>query len=240
LTEFVESLSGSLTEIGIDFTKEQLDQSQKYHDLLLEWNSKMNLTSIKEPREIAIKHFTDSVISLKYINIKRDERLIDVGTGAGFPGLPIKIFFPEIRLVLLDSLAKRCAFLEKIKDSLGLKNVLVIQGRAEDKGKDPEFREKFTLVTARAVTNLSVLAEYCLPFLKVNGCFFALKGPEVLEEVEKGKNAIITMGGSVKEVKHYKLPFLGDSRSLVLVEKKKPTPEKYPRKAGIPGKNPIC
>ncbi|MEL7567596.1 MAG: 16S rRNA (guanine(527)-N(7))-methyltransferase RsmG, partial [Dehalobacterium sp.] len=167
MTEFVESLSGGLEEIGFDFTEEQLDKCQKYHDLLMEWNSKINLTAIKDQKEIAIKHFIDSIMCLKYVNINSNENLIDVGSGAGFPGLPIKIFFPAIRLVLLDSLAKRCIFLEKIIDKLELKDVSVVQGRAEDKGKDPEFREKFALATARAVTNLPVLAEYCLPFLKI-------------------------------------------------------------------------
>lgn len=239
MTAFLESLSLGLKESQISFTKEQLNQCQKYHDLLMQWNEKINLTSIQIPDEIAIKHFIDSLLCVKYLTSNNDDQLIDVGTGAGFPGLPIKIFLPRIRLVLLDSLAKRCRFLRELNSSLGLNEVSIIQGRAEDKGKDPMFREQFNLVTARAVTNLAVLAEYCLPFLKVGGYFFALKGPEVQDEVERGVNAINTMGGLIKDIKYYQLPFSGDPRSLVLIEKVRSTPEKYPRKAGIPGKQPI-
>lgn len=239
MTDFMEALSGGLTESEIPFTEQHLIRCQKYHDLLLEWNQKMNLTSIEDSREIAIKHFIDSLWCVKYLNIPAAASLIDVGTGAGFPGLPVKIFFPHIKLVLLDSLEKRCKFLAEAVKMLELENITIIHGRAEEKGKEKAFREQFSLVTARAVTSLPVLAEYCLPLLHVGGYFFALKGPDIQEEVKKGEKAIQTMGGEFRETHYYRLPLSGDPRSLVVVEKIKPTPEKYPRKPGVPAKQPL-
>lgn len=239
MTDFIEYLSQGLTESHINFTEEQVIRCQKYHDLLLEWNKKINLTAIEDAKEVAVKHFIDSLLCLKYIEINNNANLIDIGTGAGFPGLPLKIFLPDLKLSLLDSLAKRCHFLSEVVAALQLQFVAVIHGRAEDQGKENELREKFSLVTARAVTALPVLAEYCLPYLKIGGCFFALKGPEIQEEVKKGEKAIKIMGGTVREIKHYQLPIINDQRSLVIIEKTCATPEKYPRRAGLPEKKPI-
>ncbi|HHT62701.1 MAG: 16S rRNA (guanine(527)-N(7))-methyltransferase RsmG [Bacillota bacterium] len=239
MTEFQNFLAQGLKESGIDYSDDILVKCQKFYDLLLLWNQKINLTSLKDPKDIAVKHFVDSLICLKQVSFHQDDNLMDVGTGAGFPGVPIKIFLSGMKLTLLDSLEKRCRFLSNLVKTLELKQVDIIHGRAEDKGRETSYREQFSLVTARAVTALPILAEYCLPFLKVGGCFFALKGGEVHEEVEKGRKAIEIMGGEVAEIKYYRLPLLNDARSLVIVKKTCPTPGKYPRKAGIPSKKPI-
>ncbi|MGI6685420.1 MAG: 16S rRNA (guanine(527)-N(7))-methyltransferase RsmG [Bacillota bacterium] len=239
MTDFLDYLSQGLREIELNISQEQLTQCLKYHDLLLEWNQKINLTSIEDDQEIAIKHFIDSLICLKHITMSNEDKIIDVGTGAGFPGLPIKILMPGIKLGLLDSLEKRCRFLENIVSALELNQVDVIHGRAEDLGKDPAYREQFSFVTARAVTALPVLAEYCLPFVKIGGYFLALKGPEIDEEVNKGEKAVQTMGGRIQEIKFYQLPLLGDARSLIIIKKVISTPDKYPRKTGVPTKKPI-
>lgn len=239
MTDFLRVLAQGLREIGLDYREENLIKSQDYHDLLLYWNQKINLTAIEDSSEMAIKHFIDSLIPLMHVKINKDDRLIDVGTGAGFPGVPLKIFVPGLRLSLLDSLAKRCRFLSELVSCLKLEHVEVMHGRAEDKAREKNYRENFDLVTARAVTSLPVLAEYCLPFIKVGGCFFALKGGDLKDELEMGAKAVKTLGGEVTEVKTYQLPLIGDARSLVIIGKIAPTPEKYPRKAGIPAKKPL-
>jgi len=236
---FREVLIKCLEEIDLPLEEHQLSQCETYHDLLLTWNQKINLTAIEDAQEIAVKHFVDSLICAKYLDHPAQDTCIDVGTGAGFPGIPIKILLPEMRLTLLDSLAKRCQFLHTVVSSLALKETSVVHGRAEEKGKEPAFREQFFLATARAVSSLPVLAEYCLPFLRVGGIFFALKGPEVEEEVKKGAKAVAALGGKLREIKHYRLPSSGDRRSLVIMEKVSPTPAKYPRKPGMPEKKPL-
>ncbi len=236
---FLEVLTRCLDELDIKLGDRQLSQCEKYYLLLIDWNQRMNLTSLKDPQEIAIKHFIDSLICMKYVNIHDKSRLIDIGTGAGFPGIPIKIFFPEMKVVLLDSLAKRCQFLKAVVETLNLNHVTVIHGRAEEMAKNSDLREKFSLATARAVTNLSVLAEYCLPFVEKEGWFFALKGPGVEDELNQAENAIVTLGGRLQAVKYYQLPLSEDQRSIILVQKKQMTPDKYPRKPGIPEKKPI-
>lgn len=171
MTEFQNFLAQGLKESGIDYSDDILVKCQKFYDLLLLWNQKINLTSLKDPKDIAVKHFVDSLICLKQVSFHQDDNLMDVGTGAGFPGVPIKIFLPGMKLTLLDSLEKRCRFLSNLVKTLELKQVDIIHGRAEDKGRETSYREQFSLVTARAVTALPILAEYCLPFLKVGGCF---------------------------------------------------------------------
>ncbi|MEN3005474.1 16S rRNA (guanine(527)-N(7))-methyltransferase RsmG [Dehalobacterium formicoaceticum] len=239
MNEFYDFLSRGLESMEIDFTSAQLDQCHKYYQILLDWNRKMNLTAIVEEKEVALKHFLDSLMVFKFIPMKGQDHLIDIGTGAGFPGLPLKIFSPKMEVVLLDSLAKRCSFLTEVVRELGLKKVQVIHGRAEDYGRQEKYREKFTLVTARAVTSLPVLLEYCLPFSKIGGIFFALKGPDINEEIEKSMVGIDLLGGMIKDIKHYQLPISGDDRSLIVIEKIKETSNKYPRKAGTPEKHPL-
>lgn len=239
MSDFTGYLSQGLKLLEIDYTQEQLAQCARYYHLLIDWNRKMNLTAITEEKEVAVKHFLDSLMVLKFISLKPKERLIDIGTGAGFPGLPLKIFRPDLDVVLLDSLAKRCHFLTAVQSELGLDRVEIIHGRAEEFGRKMGYREEFSLVFARAVTSLPVLLEYCLPFLKIGGVFFALKGPDINSEIENSSSGLDILGGKLIEKHFYQLPLLGDDRSLVMIQKIKNTPEKYPRKAGIPEKRPL-
>lgn len=236
---FITSLNRGLEEIKINLTHEQVNQFDKYGDLLIEWNQKINLTAITEPDEVAIKHFVDSLMCLQYLNFEENYSIIDIGTGAGFPGLPIKISQEKLSLTLLDSLQKRCNFLQNVVDELKLKDVQVIHGRAEEKGQDKKLREKFNIAFARAVTNLPVLVEYCLPFVKVGGFFVSLKGPDVNQEIADAKNALKILGGKIVDIKQFKLPIIEDPRSLIIIEKTSPTPKNYPRKAGLPAKKPL-
>lgn len=198
-----------------------------YSIFLREYNEKVNLTRITEPSEIEEKHFLDSILPLDYIDIPKKSNLIDVGTGAGFPGVPIKIVRDDINLTLLDSLEKRLVFLRELSEKLGQKNTF-IHSRAEMAGIDKNLREKFDFVTSRAVASLPVLCEYCLPLSKVGGTFFALKGPNIEEELSSAKNAIKVLGGKLEKVIEYTLPS-GSARTLVIIKKISPTPSKYPR-----------
>jgi len=207
-----------------------LPQKEKfdiYSSFLREYNEKVNLTAITDPKEIEEKHFLDSILPLDYIDIPKGSSLIDVGTGAGFPGLPIKIAREDIKLTLLDSLDKRLTFLKELSNKLDLENEFV-HTRAEIGGIDLKLREKFDFVTSRAVATLPVLCEYCLPYVKLGGTFFALKGPNMEEELEKSKNAINILGGTLEKVINYNLPS-GDKRTLVVIKKIANTPKKYPR-----------
>lgn len=226
-------------EMGIELTEEQADAFARYKDLLLEWNEKMNLTAIVDEQQVAAKHFLDSLAVLGKVNVKVYRNLLDVGTGAGFPGIPLKVCCPSINTVLLDSLKKRVLFLEEVIQQLGLTGIDAVHGRAEAKGRNKEFREAFELVTARAVANLAVLAEYCLPFVKPGGVFVAYKGPEIKEELEGAGKALEILGGVVDAVHEVTLPFEGGDRTLILIHKKQPTLEKYPRKPGMPEKKPL-
>lgn len=223
----------------ISLNENQLDQFQKFYEMVIDWNTKINLTAITDEKEFAIKHVMDS-LSLwdeeKFSNVKK---ILDVGTGAGFPAIPIKIFKPNVEIVLLDSLNKRVEFLKKVVAELNLENVTCVHGRAEDLARQNNFRESFDLVTARAVARLNIISEYCLPFVKVGGIFAALKGKQVQDEVTEAENAVKILGGGKIICTEKNLPELSDARAVVYIEKHKTTPKKFPRKAGMPVKNPI-
>lgn len=221
---------------SLDVTDEQYDKFTKYADLLVEWNEKINLTAITDPEGIAIKHFLDSVLPLSMFDIPENASVIDVGTGAGFPGIPMKIMREDISLTLMDSLNKRVSFLSEVCDSIGICADCTHE-RAEDSGSG-EKREKFDIATARAVARLSVLAEYCLPFVKVGGAFVALKGADCAEEIKSAYTAIKTLGGKTEKVIEYTLP-TGDKRTLVIIRKIAPTPKAYPRPKGKMNKKPL-
>lgn len=226
-----------LQKYGITLEKQQAEQFQRYMELLLEWNEKMNLTAIKEPRDVVVKHFVDSLLLGSSVGIKENASCVDVGTGAGFPGIPLKIFRPDISLTLLDSLNKRLVFLAEVLKELSLK-AEIIHERAEVAGTKKELREKFDLVTARAVAPLNILCEYCLPFVKPGGYFAAMKGPEVEKELEEAENAIGLLGGAWKETKKFELPD-GSGRSIVMIEKVRHLSDKYPRHGSKISKSPL-
>lgn len=226
-----EFLKQIVEEMNIPVADDRLDMLVRYKELLAEWNERMNLTAITEDREVAVKHFADSLSVLKVRDIS-GKSVIDVGTGAGFPGLVLKIAVPDIQLTLLDSLNKRIGFLQAVCDELGLKDVICIHSRAEEGGQNPDLREKFDICASRAVARLNVLAEYDLPFVKVGGEMLALKGPAADEEIEDAKPAVKRLGGSVEEVREVELPFSELKHRIVVIKKIANTPKKYPRNAG--------
>ena len=226
-------------QMGVSLGEEQTQQFMTYLSLLLEWNEKMNLTAITEPREVVLKHFADCLSLVPWVEWKRGMRVIDVGTGAGFPGIPVKLVRPEIELTLLDSLQKRIGFLREVGAELGLEGVEYVHSRAEDGGQNPLYREKFDLCVSRAVANLSVLAEYCLPFVKVGGRLAALKGPDATVEAAEAAGALAKLGGSLVEVRDIVIPHTDLSHRLVFIEKIAPTPKRYPRNAGKIKKEPL-
>lgn len=228
-----------LEMLGIQLTDVQKEQFDRYYELLIEWNRVMNLTGITEYDEVNLKHFTDSLTIVRIKNMKNVSTLIDVGTGAGFPGIPIKIAFPHIKVTLLDSLNKRIKFLNQVVEELDLKDVVTLHGRAEDYAKKEEYREQFDLCASRAVANLCTLSEYCLPFVKKGGCFISYKSADSDEEIEQSKKALDILGGKIEKVDKFVLPGSDMGRTLVMVEKVKNTPRKYPRKAGVPSKEPL-
>lgn len=234
LLEYSE-LAGIFSAEGLELTEEQYENFRTYARMLVEWNEKMNLTAITDPRGIGLKHFLDSVIPLKKIELPQGVSLVDVGTGAGFPGLPMKIYRPDIKLTLLDSLNKRVNFLSAVCGEIGISAECVHQ-RAEEGGRRQEFRGKFDFAAARAVAAMPVLAEYCLPYVKTGGMFLALKGPS--EDYKAGEKAVKALGGEISEVVEYSLPD-GDKRILIAVRKISSTPEKYPRNSGQISKKPI-
>lgn len=217
----------------------QLFQFTRYYEMLIEWNEKMNLTAITEPHEVAVKHMVDSLTALETGLFAEGATVIDVGTGAGFPGLPLKIYRPDLKLTLMDSLQKRVGFLQAVVDELGLAGVECVHGRAEDAARNKVYREKFDLAVSRAVAALPVLAEYTLPFVKKGGYLVALKGAKYAEEAEAAGRALALLGGSAPKCLEVHLPGLEDKRAIVTVKKIKPTPKAYPRKAGTPGKKPL-
>ena len=222
----------------IDITDKQLDQFNKYYEMLIETNKVMNLTAITEKDEVIIKHFLDSIILLKYIDIS-NAKIIDIGTGAGFPGIPLKIMVPSIKLTLLDSLNKRLKFLDSVCETLSFDNVELVHGRAEDIGRKPEHREQYDYAVSRAVANMSTLLEYSLPFVKVKGCFISYKSVNIKDELHAAKKAVDILGGKVRDCIELDFDEFELNRNLVLIDKIKPISKKYPRKAGTPSKEPL-
>ena len=225
--------------LNLSITENQEEQFMQYYELLVEWNKVMNLTGITEFDEVMRKHFLDSLSIVKAIEKKDMLRVLDLGTGAGFPGIPLKIMFPEWDIVLLDSLNKRIKFLNEVIGQLGLQKISTIHGRAEDFARKEEYREKFDLVVSRAVANLSSLSEYCLPYVKQQGIFVSYKASDVEEEVREAKKAVTVLGGNLEKTVEFQLPDTDIDRTLLVIQKIKKTPGKYPRKAGLPSKEPI-
>ena len=220
-------------------SEQQLNQLEDYYTMLVEKNKVMNLTAITEPEEVYTKHFLDSISICQILDLKPGTSLLDLGTGAGFPGIPIKIFYPEISVTLMDSLNKRILFLRDVCDKLGLDNTICVHSRAEEAGKTKTYREQYDVVTSRAVANLSSLSEYCLPFVKCGGYFISYKSAEAKEEISSAGKAISVLGGKIAEQKSFLLPKTEIGRTLIKIKKIKPTPGRYPRKAGTPLKEPI-
>lgn len=210
-----------------------------YRDLLKEWNQKINITSIEDDEEIYLKHFIDSVLLLNKDNMNENKKIIDVGTGGGFPGLPLKIINDNFEVTLLDSLRKRIDFLKEVSNVLNLKNVKLIHGRAEDFGQNKEYRENYDICVSRAVAPLNVLSEYCIPFVKVGGYFAAYKSDNISQEITNSDKAIKELGGRIKEIKEISIPGADIIRKIVIIEKIETTKAKYPRKAGKPSKDPL-
>ncbi|MFD1734952.1 16S rRNA (guanine(527)-N(7))-methyltransferase RsmG [Bacillus salitolerans] len=229
----------SLEEKGISLSPKQVEQFELYFRLLVEWNEKMNLTAITDREEVYLKHFYDSISAAFYVDLTKTISICDVGAGAGFPSIPLKICFPQLKVSIVDSLQKRITFLNELAKQLQLTEVKFYHDRAETFGQNPEFREKFDLVTARAVARLSVLSELCIPLVKVNGMFVAMKGASGQEELMQGQAAVKELGGELREEHHFQLPTEESDRSIFIIEKVKKTPKKYPRKPGTPNKMPI-
>ena len=229
----------SINKLGLMLDEHQVAQFMEYYELLVEWNSFMNLTAITEFHEVCTKHFIDSLSLCKTIDCTREYTVIDVGTGAGFPGIPLKIAFPELKITLLDSLGKRVKFLNEVIERLGLGNIEAVHGRAEDFAKPQLLREQFDLCVSRAVANLSTLSEYCLPYVKVNGYFISYKSEKISDERQSAQKAIEILGGSIYDQKEFILPNSDIYRNLFQIKKVKATPKKYPRKAGLPSKEPL-
>lgn len=237
MTDFKQILVESAGQAGFVLSEKQLLQFEKYYEMLIETNKVMNLTALTEPHDVAVKHIVDSLMA--YADYFPGKVLADVGTGAGFPGIPLKIFCPSLKVVLIDSLAKRLNFLQRVIDELGLQQIECVHLRAEDAGKNSGHREKYDIVTARAVARLSVLSEYCLPLVKVGGMFVALKGAKYKEEIASAAKALNVLGGKLVNARQVELPGLDDGRAVVSIKKIKPSPKAYPRKAGLPEKNPL-
>jgi len=224
---------------GIFLDNKQIEQFSTYYQLLIEWNEKVNLTSITNMEDVYLKHFYDSITAAFYFDFTKEQNLCDIGAGAGFPSIPLKICFPNLNVTIVDSLQKRINFLDHLVSSLGLTGVTLNHDRAENFGKNSSFRENFDIVTARAVARMSVLSELCLPLVKKEGVFIAMKGANAKEEMNRSQKAIETMGGDQEAAHTFVLPEEESERSIILIKKQGKTPKKYPRKAGTPNKNPI-
>jgi len=236
----MEKLNASAKKLGLELTPKQLEQFQAYYQELIDWNKRVNLTAITDFEEVQIKHFLDSLtVTLVLKQYSESFRLIDVGTGAGLPGIPLKIVLPEIKLVLLEATAKKAAFLEHLLRTLGLGNVEIVVGRAEEVAHQSRYREQFEVVLSRAVASLPTLVELTLPFCAVGGRFIAQKKGAIDLEISQTSRAISLLGGSLREVKKVDLAEFSDERWLVIIDKVSATPDKYPRRRGIPAKRPI-
>ena len=231
-------------KINIEISDDQINCFEKYYELLIEKNKVMNLTAITDKEDVIVKHFIDSIALIPYltdkgININNKLKIIDIGTGAGFPGLPLKIMMPDVKFTLLDSLNKRVSFLNEVIDELKLKDIEALHGRAEDYASNNKYREKYDICVSRAVANLSTLSEYCIPFVKEDGFFISYKAGESEEEINNSKNAIKILGGKINKVEEFVLPGTDASRVFVFIRKQELTDKKYPRKAGVPAKKPL-
>ena len=235
--EFDQKIKTYADEIEIVLNEQQIHQFYQYMELLLEWNEKINLTAITNPEEIIVKHFIDSLTIAKYV--KENARLIDVGTGAGFPGIPLKIIREDIEITLLDSLNKRVNFLNEVIHELKLSKIQAVHSRVEDFAKDKKNRESFDYATSRAVANLSTLSEYLIPLVKIGGNAISMKGSEVDEEMKQSQKAISLLGGKIETIETFQLPQSDINRNIIIIHKTQNTPNKYPRKAGMPSKEPI-
>lgn len=234
---FFEKMQAKALDLEVQFSVEQLERFFTYMELLIEWNEKINLTAIIEPEEIILKHFIDSITILK--EIKDGGTLVDVGTGAGFPGIPLSIMNPTIKITLVDSLNKRLIFLQEVINQLKLENVEIVHARAEEFGQNKKYREKFDIATSRAVANLSTLSEYLIPLVKMDGKVISMKASAAQEEINEAKNAIKILGAKIEKIDEFNLPQSDIGRTVIVMNKEKETPNKYPRKPGIPSKEPI-
>lgn len=232
-------LSDGCGYFGIELSEEQKQQFIDYYKLLIEWNEFMNLTAITEFDEVMRKHFVDSCALSRATELEGKLHMIDVGTGAGFPGIPLKIAYPDLEIVLMDSLNKRVKFLDEVIKRLNLKGIKAVHSRAEDLARNKEYRERFDIVVSRAVANMASLAEYCLPFTKIGGVFVPYKSGAVDQEIQEARRAIEILGGEHCETVKFSLPDSDIERALVVIKKRRETPAKYPRKAGVPGREPI-
>ena len=239
--KFNQLMEAGARDLEIELNENQMNQFYQYYELLIEWNQVMNLTAITELEDVITKHFVDSLSLVKGVDQKKLNglRIIDVGTGAGFPGIPLKIAFPELKITLLDSLNKRVKYLNEVIETLSLEEIHAVHGRAEDYGRDREYREQYDICVSRAVANLSVLSEYCMPFVKVDGYFIPYKSGKIEEELDGAKKAVKLLGGKMEEVVSFLLPGSDAERALVKIRKVEPIAKKYPRKAGLPSKEPI-
>ena len=238
-TDPKQYLKEELEAIGLQVSDQQIQKLYQYYELVTEKNKVMNLTAITDYEEKIKKHFVDSLMIAKKTKFQKGVRLIDIGTGAGFPGIPLKLMFPEVEIVLLDSLKKRIGFLQEVIQALELKGITAIHGRAEEPARQKEYREQFDMCVSRAVANLSVLAEYCIPYVKVGGSFVAYKSGQIEEELKEAAYAVKTLGGEIVELEQFSLPGSDIERTLVRISKEKQTPQLYPRTAGKPAKEPL-
>ena len=234
-----EMLKNRMDRLQIETNENMLEQFGLFYHLLVEWNKVMNLTGITEYEEVVEKHFADSLSLARFLDLNKIHTVIDVGTGAGFPGIPLKIAFPHLKVVLLDSLNKRINFLNEVIAKLDLKEIHTIHGRAEEYARKPEYREQFDLCVSRAVANLSVLSEYCIPYIRIGGIFIPYKSGDIDEEVAASRKAVDILGGQIDHVEKFQLPDTDIHRSFVFINKIKNTQKKYPRKAGTPAKEPL-
>ena len=235
----LQKFKNGLQQLHIALSEKQMEQFLQYYELLVEKNKVMNLTAITEFDEVVEKHFLDSVSLTQQLDLHQPLKVLDLGTGAGFPGIPLKIVFPELEITLMDSLNKRVLFLQDVISSLQLENIEAVHGRAEEAARNKKYRESFDLCVSRAVANISTLSEYCLPFVKIGGSFISYKSSTIEDELEDGKKGIAILGGKVKDVYKFTLPDSELQRSFVIIEKEKKTPKAYPRKAGTPSKEPL-
>lgn len=235
----VDFLKEYIQKIGIELSQDKIDKLIKYYELLVEKNKVMNLTAITEYKDVVIKHFADSLSIIKAVNMSDVTNIIDIGTGAGFPGMVLKIVFPDVKITLLDSLNKRVNFLNEVIAELQLKDINAIHGRAEDYAHNDTYREKYDLCVSRAVANLSTLSEYCIPYVKVGGKFVSYKAGECEEEINNAKKAVNMLGGKIEETVDFILPETDISRTFVVIDKLRNTSVKYPRKSGLPSKEPL-